>query len=142
MKSITKDMLKLNKTSIDFFKKDKSIFAVYLFGSQANGRTNKYSDIDIAVLFDDKITKGEYTQRQIAITMNLTAALNKEIDVIVLNRASLFLRYHILKEGIKIYERFDRTEHNFEAQAIVQYFDFLPVKNRIENGLISKIKEA
>lgn len=123
-------------------KKDKSILLAYIFGSEVKGKTNKYSDIDIAILFDNKVKKDEYTDRQIAIITNLSEILKKEIDVVVLNRASLFLRYHILKEGVKIYERPDRNEHNFEAKAVIDYFDFLPIKNRIENGMLAKIKEA
>ncbi len=71
---------------------------------------------------------------------DLSNILKKEVDVVALNQAPLFLRYHILKEGKKIYERKDRNEHNFEAQAILQYFDFLPVKTLIENGMLAKIK--
>jgi hypothetical protein len=133
----------MKKTEIDlinnFLKKDSCILAAYLFGSQAKGKSNKYSDIDIAVLFDHTVKEG-YMDKQIKIMNNLSRVLNKEIDVIVLNKASLFLRYHVLKEGIKIYERCDRNEHNFEAQAIIQYLDFLPIKNRIENGLLLKIR--
>ena len=136
MKSTTSEHIKA------IIKTDSSILAVYLFGSQVKNRSNKYSDIDIAVLFDEEVKEEKYTDRQIAIITNLTGYLNKEIDVVVLNRASLFLRYHILKEGEKIYERPGRNEHNFEALSIMQYFDFLPIKNRIENGILSKIKEA
>lgn len=136
----------LKRTQIDliknFFLKDNSILTVYLFGSQVKDKANKYSDIDIAILFDDTVKEREYSGRQIASITSLTEALGKEVDVIVLNRASLFLKYHILKYGIKVYERPHRNEHNFEAYAIMQYFDFLPIKNRIENGLLSKIKGA
>jgi len=123
-------------------QKDKCILKVYLFGSQLKSKANKYSDIDIAVLFDDKAKKKDYTDKQIALANSISEILNKEIDIIILNQASLFLKYHILKEGMKIYERPGRNEHNFEALAIMQYFDFLPIKNRIENGILSKIKEA
>lgn len=123
-------------------KKDSTVFAAYLFGSQIKGKSNKYSDIDIAILFDDEVKEEDYTDKQIAIMANLNKALNKETDIIVLNKSSLFLKYHILKEGIKIYERSGRKEHNFEAYTIIQYLDFLPIKNRIEKGLLSKIKKA
>jgi len=126
----------------DILKQDNSIIVVYLFGSQIKDKSNKYSDIDIAILFDDKVKEEKYTDKQIAIINNLSSVLSKEIDAIVLNRAPLFLKYHILKEGIKIYEKPDREQHDFEAKAIVEYFDFLPIKNRIENGLLTKIKEA
>lgn len=123
-------------------KKDNSVLVAYLFGSQIKDKANKYSDIDIAVLFDNKVDKKNYTDKQIALASGLSEALNKEIDIIILNQASLFLKYHILKEGMKIYEKPGRNEHNFEALAIIQYFDFLPIKSRIENGILSKIKEA
>lgn len=123
-------------------KNEHNILVAYLFGSESKDKANKYSDIDIAILFDANAAKVDYTDKQIAIMTNLSEALNKEVDIIILNRASLFLKYHILKEGIKIYERPNRNEHNFEAIAIMQYFDFLPIKNRIENGILSKIKEG
>ncbi len=136
----------MKKSKIDLIKsvlkKDNSILAIYIFGSQVKGEPNKYSDIDIAILFDDKVKQKDYTDKQITVMTNLSGRLNKEVDVVILNRVSLFLRYHILKEGIKIYERPDRNEHNFEAQAIIEYFDFLPIKEKIEKGLLAKIKEA
>lgn len=136
----------MDKRKIDLInsalKKDDSILVAYIFGSQIKHKANKYSDIDIAVLFDDKVKEEDYTDKQIAIMTDASRTLNKEIDVVVLNRASLFLKYHILKEGMKTYERPDRTNHNFEAYAVIQYLDFLPIKNRIEDGMLKKIKEA
>ena len=135
-------MLKDSQLAIinNIFKNHACILAAYLFGSQARNKENRYSDVDIAVLFDTGIKKEEYTNLQIEIMNDLNDVLLKEVDVVILNRAALFLKYHVLKEGIKIYERGNRNEHNFEAQAIVQYLDFLPVKNRIERGMLAKIK--
>jgi predicted nucleotidyltransferase len=136
----------MEKSKIDSIKNtlknNNSILMIYLFGSQVKGNTNKYSDIDIAILFDNEVKEHEYTDKQIDIAANLSKILNREIDVIILNRASLFLKYHVLKEGIKIYEHPDRSEHNFEARSIMEYLDFLPIKIRIENGMLAKIKEA
>lgn len=123
-------------------KKEDFVLAAYLFGSQAKGAANKYSDVDIAVLFDVQLKPEEYTDKQIAIMNNISQALNREADVVILNSAPLFLKYYILKEGVKIYERQGRDERSFEAKAITEYFDFLPIKNRIENALLNKIKEA
>ncbi|MBI4846926.1 MAG: nucleotidyltransferase domain-containing protein [Candidatus Omnitrophica bacterium] len=135
-------MLKSDKIKVinNIFNDYESILVAYLFGSQSRNKENKYSDVDIAILFDNSVKKEEYTNIQIEIMNNLSRELDKEADVVVLNRASLFLKYHVLKDGIKIYERKDRNEHNFEAQAIVQYLDFLPVKNRIEKSLLAKIR--
>lgn len=136
----------MNVMQIDKIKNvlenDDSILAAYLFGSQAKGKPNKYSDVDIAVLFNERSGKESYMDKIMALMTDLSNILRKEVDVVTLNQASLFLRYHVLKEGKKIYEKKDRNEHNFEAQAILQYFDFLPVKTLIENGMLAKIKAA
>lgn len=136
----------MEKSYIDLIKNtiknDESVLMVYLFGSQLKGKTNRYSDIDIAILFDNLVKDEDYTDKQIDITINLNVILHKEIDVIILNRAPLFLKYYILKDGLKIYERPNRMDHTFEARTIVEYLDFLPIRNRIENGMLAKIKGA
>lgn len=130
----------LTMTIKEIFKSNESILVAYLFGSQVRGTANSYSDIDIAVLFDSKTKEGSYMDKQISVMNTLSKVLNKEVDVVVFNKAPLFLKYHILKEGLKVYEKPDRNEHSFEALAIVQYFDFLPIKQRIEEAMLAKIK--
>lgn len=136
MEKIKIDLIK------NILKNYNSILAVFLFGSQIKGKTNRYSDIDIGILFGNEVKVQDYTDKQIEITNNLNGALKREVDIIILNRAPLFLKYLVLKEGLKIYEHPDRTDHSFEARAIIEYLDFLPIKNRIENGILTKIKEA
>lgn len=134
MKKIRIDLIR------NILKNDNSILAIFLFGSQVKGKTNRYSDIDIGILFDDEVKVQDYTDKQIEFANNLTTALNREVDIIILNRASLFLKYLVLKEGLKIYEHPNRIDHSFEARSIIEYLDFLPIKNRIENAMLAKIK--
>ena len=129
-------------TSTNIFAKDRSILAAYLFGSQAVGRANKYSDIDVGVLFDGRLPSSRYTGRQLAIMDGITAAMGIEADLVVLNRAPSFLKYHIIKDGIRIYEKPGRTSRTFEARAILEYFDYLPIKTMIETAMIKRIKEV
>ena len=124
------------------FKKEGALLAVYLFGSYASGNPHRYSDIDMAVLFDKTVNPEDYTDKQIDLAVSLGRLLGREADVVVLNRAGSFLKYNVLKNGLRVYERPDRSERGFEARAIVEYFDFLPIKNRIEEGILSKIKKA
>ncbi|MFH1782751.1 MAG: nucleotidyltransferase domain-containing protein [Candidatus Omnitrophota bacterium] len=136
----------MKKTAINLInsilKKDSSILAAYLFGSQIKGSPNKYSDIDIGILLGREVNIEKYTDIQIAVMNDISQKLNKEADVVILNRTSMFLKYYILKNGIRIYEKPDRAEHLFEARAIVEYFDFLPVKTMIENAILKRVKEA
>ena len=124
------------------FRNENALLAVYLFGSYASGNPHRYSDIDMAVLFDKTVNPEDYTDKQIDLAVSLGRLLGREADVVVLNRAGSFLKYNVLKNGLRVYERPDRSERGFEARAIVEYFDFLPIKNRIEEGILSKIKKA
>lgn len=132
----------IRNTIRDYFVKEKNVLCVYLFGSVATGKRNKFSDVDIAVFFDAGFPQEEYTQKCLSIMDDLSRILNRDIDVVALNVASSFLKYQIIKNGSRIYERSDRSEHSFEARAIVEYFDFLPVRRRLEMAIINNIKAA
>jgi len=47
------------KGIIDYFKAREEVSALYLFGSVAKGTQNAGSDIDIAVLVDEKKLRGK-----------------------------------------------------------------------------------
>lgn len=125
-----------------YFSTQKEVLCVYLFGSQAKGKQNNYSDVDIAVLFEPNLTQEERTEKRLSLMDNLSSILNKDVDVVALNDANSFLRFQVIKEGQRIYERSDRDEHNFEANTIVEYFDFLPIRQRLETTMMNNIKRA
>lgn len=124
----------------DYFSHQETVICVYLFGSTAKGKENKFSDVDIAVLFNADTCKETYTQRRLDIMDKLSRILDKDVDVVLLNEAASFLKFHIIKEGIRIYERADRADHGFEAKTIVEYLDFLPIRKRSETSLINNIR--
>jgi len=132
----------IRETLKSYFAKQKNILCAYLFGSFASGKENKFSDIDIAVFFDDLTPRKEYSRFILSITDDLSALLDRNIDIAVLNNADSFLKFQVVKKGERIYERPDRRKRDFEARAIIEYFDFLPIRERLEAALISGIKGA
>ena len=50
---------KLEQMLTEFFSKIDFVTVAYLFGSTVRGEANCLSDIDIAVLFDDNVSKEE-----------------------------------------------------------------------------------
>jgi len=126
----------------DYFGKQKDVLCVYLFGSAAIGRENKFSDVDIAVLFDSDVLPAQYTQKRLSIMDDLSSIFDRDVDVVVLNNTSSFLKFQVIKNGIRVYERQGRVEHNFETKTIMEYFDFLPIRKRLEATLINNIKAA
>jgi len=125
-----------------YFSSRKGVITVYLFGSVAAGKENRFSDVDVAVLFDPAMPPREYSDEILSIMDDLSRILDREIDVVALNNTGAFLKYQIIKSGVRIYEREGRAEHSFEARAIVEYLDFLPIRSMLEKAVISDIKGA
>ncbi len=132
----------IKKILKNHFAKEKDVLCVYLFGSAARGRENRFSDVDIAVLFDDSVPQESYTERCLSIMGEISSLLDKNVDVIALNKASSFLKFQIIKNGLRVYERPGRAKRRFEARAITEYFDFLPVRRRMEAGLMDNIRRG
>jgi len=72
----------------------------------------------------------------------LSRILDKNIDIVVLNSANSFLKFQIIKSGLRLCEDKERKSRGFEARAIMEYFDFLPIRNRLEEALVNNIKEG
>ena len=126
----------------EYFIKQKRVLCVYLFGSAMTEKENRFSDVDIAILFEMYAPQEQYSQDSLFIMDDLSRILNKDVDVVELNNATSFLKFQIVKNGFRIYERSDRIEHSFEARVIREYFDFLPVRRKLEMALLNNIKEA
>ena len=134
--------MNIQETVINYFAERKDVLCVYLFGSAAKGKENIHSDVDIAVLFDGSMPAERYNEEILPIVDTLSRILDRDVDIVALNSADTFMRFQVIKNGLRIYERPDRREHNFEAKAIMEYFDFLPIRKRMEDALIRNIKGA
>jgi len=76
---------------------------VVLFGSHVNGKSHKYSDIDIAVIVDE--FRGDYLKAS-ANLFNLVRGINTRIEPVLLSRKndkSGFLA-HVLRQGKIVYK--------------------------------------
>jgi predicted nucleotidyltransferase len=103
----------------------KGVRLVYLFGSQAEGKTGPMSDYDVAVLVAPG-TDGRQIQAQ--LSDELACALQTDrIDVVLLNRAPIELAYAIVAHGQVLYEQDVETRVEYEAYVLSRYGDYLPV---------------
>lgn len=78
-------------------KNDNVIFAL-VFGSYSTGRQKKQSDIDIAVY----LKKIPDVDTFLKLISKLADVVHKDVDVIILNTASVFMRHQVFKYGIPI----------------------------------------
>lgn len=119
---IEKDLI---KTLSHYFASRPEIRLGYLFGSHALGRANPMSDIDIAVLVDEKQGGGSYPYGYKArICTDLMKILKtNHVDVVLLNKASYFLRHRVISCGRPLYAREEIERVYFEADTMGRYPD-------------------
>ena len=102
-------------------KHSKVIFA-YLFGGVARNRVSLLSDVDIAIYMADG---ADIVQGKLEILGNLNELLKTdEVDLVILNTASLPLAARIIKNKIILVDKMPFTRHAFESLTIREYFDF------------------
>lgn len=107
----------------EFFSGEARVVVAYLFGSTARGEENCLSDIDIAVLFDNALTKKEAFDLQLKLIVDLGDLLKtKNVDLVVLNDSPLLLSFNIIRDGI-ILKSDEKKRVNFETRVMSRYYD-------------------
>lgn len=87
----------------EVLEKDEDVLLAYLFGSAARNEAQPISDVDIAVLLRENSL-----EKQAEILWKVANALHvpeDRIDIVDLSRADVYLKYNILKEGVKLVDR-------------------------------------
>jgi hypothetical protein len=107
------------ETLSSFFEERANCILVYLFGSAVGGTVEEGSDIDLAILFAAKPDIIELA----ALRADLQSLLHyEEIDIVVLNGASPWLRFEGLR-GRRIYSRDRSKEATFASLTAREYED-------------------
>ena len=107
---------------ISVCKGQREIIAAYVFGSRAMGKGKKASDVDIALLLDDR-EASNFPYLEFKVT--LERALNKNVDLIILNQAGEILKHQVRKYGKTIYESNPKMRKQWEILSRKLYQDFL-----------------
>ena len=125
-------IVKIRKTILRLLNDDaisRLIVAVYLFGSYVREDFRDSSDIDLAFLLDESHYKEDPLK---AITpAHIIAAkagleLNREVDVLVLNSASLEMACEIVTHGQCVFEPDPERRLQYELKIKGMYLDFRP----------------
>ena len=92
----------------EYFKNQKNISMAFIFGSFAKGQHLPDSDIDIAVYFNPAGRAVEWEEDALypeedRIWRELENILNREVDLLVLNRAASTMASKVLKTGLPIF---------------------------------------
>ncbi|MGQ0600886.1 MAG: type VII toxin-antitoxin system MntA family adenylyltransferase antitoxin [Anaerolineales bacterium] len=113
----------LDELKILFVK--HGVVLAYLFGSQAEGLARRDSDVDVAVLLQSDIPRGQYFDVRLSLTNELISLFHRnEIDVVILNDSTALLAYEIMQHGVVLYEdEQTRPQVDFIVAATLHYAD-------------------
>ncbi|MBC7075714.1 MAG: nucleotidyltransferase domain-containing protein [Syntrophomonadaceae bacterium] len=101
----------------------EDIAAVYLFGSYGTEYQNKYSDIDLGIIFMPEVKVDLKEELQLEADLSVTLG-SDNIDVVNLNKVPIQLRYRAVTEGKLIYEADYIATSNFLEETYKLYLDF------------------
>jgi predicted nucleotidyltransferase len=102
---------------------EPGVISAYLFGSVASGRAHRFSDVDIAVLWSDALTRDEQFRRALDLGLRLEEAFNTRVDLVNLNRAAPFVAFQVLKTGTLVFDRDTDTRSLWVMRALNTYYD-------------------
>ena len=108
--------------------------SAYLFGSHAEQRAHRESDVDIAVLLDRAAhpSADARFRERVRLSTWLAAELGASmVDVVVLNDVPPGLASHIVTKGIRVYCGSAEVDHAFRRDVQLRAADLEPFLRRM-----------
>lgn len=125
----------------NFFKDKPEVIAVYIFGSQATGKTGRLSDVDIGILLDTSERVAQVEKRN-QYMVELANILRKEIHPIILNSAGEELMRQIFTKGKCLLVKDQKKLSLFKMTMFARIADFGYYRSQMQTGLIRGIMEG
>lgn len=108
---------------------DLGVASAYLFGSQAEGRAHRESDVDVGVLLQWKrhATASDRFDMRVRLGSDLIAVVHhNEVDVVILNDAPPLLGRKIIYDGIRVFLGDSETDHAYVRDVQILAADIEP----------------
>jgi predicted nucleotidyltransferase len=110
------------------------IVSAYLFGSHAEGRTHRESDVDLGVLlrWETYPERRARAEAQVRLGSDLIAVLHHDaVDLVILNDAPPLLGRHIVTRGQRIFVGDPELDHAFVRDVQLRAADLAPFLRRM-----------
>src|SRR5687768_9119251 len=110
----------------------RGVISAYLFGSVADGRAHRESDVDVGILLDREAyprAADRFDVRLRCVGL-LSAAVGRETDVVMLNDAPPQLARRILASGVQVLLNDAAVDHAFQRTTMSRAADLEPFLRR------------
>jgi len=114
----------------------------YASGS-ASGRklAGTFSDLDVGLLLLEKIKTAEYFDYQVYFVSELSKALETaDLDVVILNNASLLQRAQVINTWSLLFQRDQRRRVQFAARTTMEYLEFKKYDELQSKALAERVR--
>jgi predicted nucleotidyltransferase len=119
------------------------VVAIYLFGSQARGQADHLSDVDLAVLLREDLSKDEMWRLEDRLGVVATDLLEAEkVDLFALNLAPLRVQFEIISTGRLLLSVDEMRRTDSEVAIMTRWWDFAEFDARFDRYLLARIKEG
>ena len=107
------------------------VISAYLFGSMAEGRAHHDSDVDVGLLLDRSVhaTPADRFDVRVRLSGGLSAAVARDVDLVVLNDAPPQLARHIMTHGLRLMISNVPADHEFLRTVLSRAADLQPFLN-------------
>ena len=118
------------------------LVSAYLFGSQAEGREHRESDVDLGVYFDYQRhpTSRSRFEAHLDLTRVLGPALGRnDCDIVVLNDAPPQFSRHIVRSGRRVYCSDEEADRAFHRTVLSRAADLEPFLRRARQRILAEL---
>lgn len=118
------------------------VVSVYLFGSVAEGRDHRESDVDLALLlaWNSHPTAADRFDAGIRLAGAVQGKLGRSVDLVVLNDAPPLLGRHAVTRGRRILCRDPRADHDYVRNVQLRAADLEPWLHRMRARKLAAIR--
>ncbi len=132
----------INKIKDYLYSRD-DVVAGYIFGSYSIEKIRPQSDIDIAVLLEDKINSKDYGYIKLSVINDLIEILSFDrIDLVILNTAAPLLSHEVIKRGILLFSKDETRRLRYIANVTMHYLDTIYLRKVQDKILHEKIRSG
>jgi uncharacterized protein len=130
--------MKLAKEQYDIVRGiliNHNVSLAYIFGSHARGTAGASSDVDIAIMFQDRVSRADYFDKELIIAGEISEAINKEVDVVNIARQhSPVLKHRAVFKGECIVSEDPSRQFALE-QAILREYEDTAMLRRLQSEI-------